>query len=169
MVPGQVLALVARILDMTVSQALPAEADQVYQETMGPMETTEIPHAVVLSHHQETPGCLRALLFPPTRRGMGRNPTGPEMIDETNSPKAAQEVGQVTWTHMSQTTTTAMIAHETLASMVLQILIGAHRVDVITDVNRPGGEVAALALEMGVGDKVKKYRAMQCIQFYVTS
>jgi hypothetical protein len=149
---------------MVVAQVLPAEADRAYQEIMGAMETTEIPHAAVLSHPPVTLDCPRALLSPPILLGTGRNPTDPmeEMIDETNSPKAAREVGQVTWTHMFRITMTVMIVHEILASMALQIPIGAHRAGVITGVNRPGGGVEALALEMAVEDK-KNY---QCTSFH---
>ena len=171
MAHGQALGLVAQILDMVVSQVLPVEADQMCQEITGATETTEFPHAAVLSHPHETPDSHHAPLCPPTRRGMERNPTDlmGEMIDETSSAKAAQEVGQITLTHMFQTTTTAMIARETLVSMALQIPIGAHQVDAITDVNPPGGEVEALALEMGVEDEVQKSQIMQSLQFYVAS
>jgi hypothetical protein len=162
---GQVLALVVQILDMG-----PAEVDRMYQEIM---EAKDIPHDEVLSrnHNQETPGFPRGLRCPQTRRGMRHKPTDlmGEMIDETNSAKAAQQVGQTTWTHMSQTIMIAMIALEILANMALQIPIGVHRVDAITDVNRQGGEVEALILEMGVEDESKQPNALESIQFYVAS
>jgi hypothetical protein len=84
---------------------------------------------------------------------MEANPTDPtgEMIDVVNSLPIAQEPGQtITWTHMFRTTTTATIAQENRVNIALRIPIGVRPVAAITDVSQHGGEVEALALEMGV-------------------
>ncbi|KAK9854096.1 hypothetical protein MYU51_004839 [Penicillium brevicompactum] len=148
MAPGQALALVDPTLDMVVFLGRGAEADPLHQQAMDTFNDA------LLSHHQENPASLHGLLCHLINRGRGPHPTDPmgETIGVDNSPQADQEADRLTttWTHMSQTTTIAMIVQGIRESMALPIPIGVHQAAATTDVNRHGGEAEALASERPV-------------------
>lgn len=153
-VPGQALALVDPTLDMVVLLGLGVEADHPRQQA------TDTSNGALLSHRQENPAFLHAPLCHPINRGRGLNLTDltAETIGVDNSPRADQEEADrlITWTHMSQTITIAMIVRENPGSMALPILIGVHQAAATTDVSLHGGGAEVLALEIAVEAELQK-------------